>query len=284
MKLHKLWKGIRKKGKGISILVPFHCNDPESQRAKNWTWLKKYWHAQLPSAEIVMGTDARSENEQVPFSKACAVNDAASRATGDVFVIVDADGYIGAEEVLQCVEDIRTARKQGKRLWFVPYRKFYRLNEFASNLLLESSPKVPKQFSTPPLPCYIQSSDGSLFGHWYGAVIQIMPREAFYEVGGWDERFRSWGGEDHAAMRATDTLWWPHKTLPGQVLHVWHPMISPNGILPWVSWKERMWERQTTTGDNDKLSGRYYGAQGDKKRMRKLVDEGMLVSSFVKGE
>jgi hypothetical protein len=83
-----------------------------------------------------------------------------------------------------------------------------------------------------------------------------------------------WGGEDHAAMRAMDTLYWTHKTLSNQVLHLWHPQIGPQGVREWVHWKERMWEHQSEIGVNDKLSHRYYAAQGKPPMMRKLVDEG----------
>jgi len=221
-----------------------------------------------------MGGDRFALETSAPFSKSAAVNDAASRATGDIFVIVDADGYVDADAILHCAREIRSARTKGHRQWYVPYRQFYRLTEDASQDVLHSSPENPYQFSTPPPPECIQDTSGSQHGHWYGAGIQIMPREAFEEVGGWDERFRGWGGEDHAAMRAMDTLYWRHKTLPIQFLHIWHPMLSPAGAAPWVDWRYRMWENQHRHGINEDLSGRYYGAYGDVKRMRKLVDEG----------
>lgn len=263
-----------RKGHGISILVPFHCPDEHNQRAKNWHWLKKYWECHLPGAEIIVGKDKIAKEFDLPFSKSAAVNDAASRASGDIYVIVDADGYIDSKAVLVAAEKIRKARKKGHRLWFVPYRWFYRLTEECSKKLLHSKPCHPHKFSTPPPLCCVQSTEGSQHGHWYGAGIQIMPAEAFWEVGGWDERFRGWGGEDHAAMRAMDTLYWRHKTLPVQFLHVWHPMISPQGLSNnLVDWRERMWAGQGRSGANDKLSGRYYGAHGDQIRMRKLVDE-----------
>lgn len=271
---HIIRKLFRCKGNGISILVPFHCEDQNSQRAKNWRWLRRYWKAQLPGAEIIIGID-RGKREDQPFSKAAAVNDAAKRAHGDIYVIVDADGYMEASAVLHCANEIRKAEQKGLRLWFIPYRHFYRLNEPASQLLLNSSPQKPYLFSTPPRSEYVQNTSGSQLGHWYGALIQILPRTAFRRVGGWDPRFRGWGGEDHAAMRAADTLYWPHKTLPTQVLHVWHPMISQTGFSEWVDWRERMWEGQAASGANDALSGRYYGANGDRKRMRQLVDEGL---------
>lgn len=264
------------RGRGISIIVPFHCTDPEDQRAKNWKWLHEYWRCKLPGAEIIVGHDRRAEEEGLPFSKSTAVNHAVERSHGDILVIVDADGYIEVEQVLHCAHKIREARERGHRLWYVPYRQFYRLTQEAAWKLLHSSPCHPYKFSHPPAKCDIQSTDGSQHGHWYGAGIQIMPREAFDEVGGWDERFRGWGGEDHAAMRAMDTLYWRHKTLPGQFLHVWHPMIGPKGTSQkLVDWRHRMWKNQPDPGANDKLSGRYYGANGHRERMRKLVDDGL---------
>jgi hypothetical protein len=223
-----------------------------------------------------MGEDPLAlRTESVPFSKSVAVNDAARKAKGDVFVIVDADGYVSADAVLHCATQIRKAISKKQRLWYVPYRQFYRLTEDATNRILESNPNDPYVCTTPPPEQCTLDTDpsGSQHGHWYGAMIQIMPREAFNEIGGWDPRFRGWGGEDHAAMRALDTLYWRHKTMPIQVLHMWHPMFSPEGTSAWVDWRYRMWQGQTKAGANDDLSGRYYGANGSQERMRNLVNE-----------
>jgi hypothetical protein len=262
----------RRKGQGISILIPFRANVDQIQRLRNVVWLKRYWKAQLPGAEIIIGKDPQVEGS--PFSKSVAVNDAASKASGDILVIVDADGYISADSVLYCAKEIREARKRGRKLWFVPYRKFFRLTEAASNALLQSHPKDPLKFPEPLPQDFILGDTDPTVGHWYGAMIQICPREAFDAVGGWDERFRGWGGEDHAAMRAMDTLYGLHMTLPGHVLHVWHPQIGPEGTKAQVHWKERMWAGQDEPGANDKLAGRYYGAYRNPDKMRKLVDEG----------
>jgi hypothetical protein len=262
----------RRRGHGISILIPFRASVDQIQRLRNVVWLKRYWKAQLPGAEIVIGKDPQVEGS--PFSKSAAVNDAASKASGDILVIVDADGYISADAVLYCAKEIRESRKRGRKLWFVPYRKFYRLTEAASNSLLQSHPKSPLKFPEPLPQEFILGDTDPTVGHWYGAMIQICPREAFDAVGGWDERFRGWGGEDHAAMRAMDTLYGLHMTLPGHVLHVWHPQIGPEGTKTQVHWKERMWEGQDEPGANDKLAGKYYGAYRNPEKMRKLVDEG----------
>lgn len=266
----------RFKGRGISILVPFHCSDHGHQRVKNWHWLKEYWECHLPGAEIIMGEDPFLElHPEWPFSKSVAVNNAASKAMGDIFVIVDADGYFSSDAVLKAAHEIRAARRRGHRLWFVPYRHFFRLTEDASKRLMATPPCHPLQFPKPPDPDDIQNTSGSQAGHWFGAGIQIMPREAFEEVGGWDPRFRGWGGEDHSAMRAMDTLFSRHKTLPEQFLHVWHPMLCPTGSKNWVEWNSRMWANQTDCGANNRLSGRYFEAYGDYRRMRNLLNEGL---------
>ena len=266
--IHKRFR----KGYGISILIPFRCLDKNNQRWENAQWLEKFWKKSLPGAQIVIGDDPSVD---LPFSKSVAINQAAKKAKGDVFVVIDADGYMPPASILHCAKEIRTAKKKGYRLWFVPYRLFYRLNKEASRRLLESSPKKAVTFSCPPNPKDILGDTDPSTGHWYGAMIQIMPREAFEIVGGWDERFRGWGGEDHAAMRAMDTLYCLHKTLPGQVLHVWHPQIGKTGEKDVVSWKERMWENQTDPGANNRLSWRYYHSIGKPLLMRQLINEGL---------
>ena len=260
----------RRRGHGISIIIPFRCADPDDQRVRNFEWVQKYWRAQLPGAQLIVGEDP----SRCPFSKSAAVNNGVAKATGDILVIVDADGYVSPDNILYCADEIRDAQERGQRLWFVPYRQFYRLTQEATEELLESDPLDPLEFPE-PLPSMLALGDDPRIGHWYGAMIQICPRDAFDLVGGWDERFRGWGGEDAAAAHAMDTLYCPHKTLPSQVLHIWHPQIGPQGRAVQVHWSERMWEGQEGPGVNASLSGRYYGAMRNEPRMRKLVDEGI---------
>jgi len=277
MKSLKLLKKLRKKhkkGEGISIVIPFKPSKHYKRQAKNFKWVQKYWECQLPGAEIIVGTDP---DKKLPFSKSAAVNAGVKKSHGDIIVVADADGYIEIEAVLLCAKRIRKAIRRGHKLWFVPYRQFYRLTDEASQRVLDSKPCDPYVFPEPPNPCDIQNRLGSGRGHWYGAMMQIFPRVAFDIVGGWDTRFRGWGGEDHSAMRAMDTLYAPHKTLPGQILHLWHPMMGKEGhktgMKSWVTWNKRLWDNQTNPGDNNRLATRYSRANGNRKRMRRLTME-----------
>jgi hypothetical protein len=101
-----------------------------------------------------------------------------------------------------------------------------------------------------------------------------MPREAWEMVGGMDWRFRGWGGEDVAFMRAVDTLYTKHKTTRNQVLHLWHAFANaPELTVKGDPNLLRLWGGQDSGQRNDRLANRYYAAFGDHDRMRRLVDE-----------
>lgn len=264
--------------KQISILIPFQSDDPV--RLRTFDWLYRYWSFQLPDAEIVVGHDWESQHHwywpwRKPFSKAVAVNDAFRRSHGDIIAIVDADAYLPGEILTHCAERIRMALRSDVHLWFVPYRSLYRLTPEASRLILQSSPGDPLQLPTPPPPVDVEGTDGSGHGHFFGALAQVMPRRAFETVGGMDPRFRGWGSEDVAFLKALDVLWGRHSKTSNDVLHLWHPQISQG---TWTdvrgeTWKVRMWEGQTAPRANDQLARRYFHATGDPVKMRQLVDE-----------
>jgi hypothetical protein len=247
------------KGKGISLLVPFRSDG--ERRTETWRWLEEYWQFWLPGAEIIMGRDGH-----FPFCKTGAVNDAFRRARGDIVVILDADCYIDHAVILSCASQIRAARRRRRRMWFVPYRHFYRLTDAASRLVLDSYPQNPYRFGAPPPAGDVEESSGQSVGHWYGALIQIMPKEAFEIAGGMDLRFRGWGAEDISFMNAVDTLYARHRTTRNQVLHMWHPHIGTLHV-------EREWVGQDGPGGNNQLATRYQGAYGRPDRMRALTRE-----------
>jgi predicted glycosyltransferase involved in capsule biosynthesis len=248
-----------KPGYGISLLVPFRADN--ERRAQTWNWLKQYWQHELPGAEIIIGTD-----DHIPFCKTAAVNRAADKAKGDIFVILDADCYMSGDVIQQCADEIRRERKRGNRLWFMPYRHFYRLTDLASREVLNSNPAdPPKFFAASPPPNKLERTSATDIGHWFGALIQVMPREAFFMAGKMDIRFYGWGGEDVAFMHAVDTLYVEHKTMPSGVIHLWHPSIG-------TSAKDRKWIGQQKPGTNSNLATRYHRAMGDAGIMRDLVD------------
>jgi hypothetical protein len=243
----------------MSLLIPFRSDNKDRQRA--FQWVRRYWKRELPDAEIVIG---RSRSK--PFCKTEALNDAAAHARGRVLVVLDADTYMPGSILDRCAD--RILEELANHLWYVPYRHLYRLNKAATQRVIESKPSDPLRFPSPPLP---EDLDGdgmkSSYGHRYGAMVTIFPREALDVLGCFDERFKGWGGEDVALLRALDTLYGKHKTTQNDVLHLWHPVIG-------ADYKSRAWTGQRGGKRNDELSNAYNRATRNPSQMRRLVDEG----------
>jgi hypothetical protein len=248
----------------ITLLVPFRADNP--YRAKVWQWLMRYWEHELPEAELIVCTDDRR-----PFCKTGALNRGFEKTKGDIIVLLDADCYIRGQVIRDCAGKIRSSRRRGIPLWYVPYRRFYRLSETAGKRLMASDPADPVRFPDPPAYDDVEQPEIAATGHWWGALIQIMPREAFAKVGGMDERFRGWGGEDVSFMIAVDTLYGKHKTSNNPVCHVWHPTI-----IDTTKGFSRLWEYQQSAGSNDYLAKQYRVARGDAEAMRRVVGRSAL--------
>jgi hypothetical protein len=111
------------------------------------------------------------------------------------------------------------------------------------------------------------NQDESGVGQHFGALIQIMPREAFELVGGMEPRCRGWGVDDIAFVMALDTLYARHRTMDEDVFTLFH---TPTGRR-----HHRFWAGQVEEDPNSSLGSRYSRANGDVEAMRALVDEGL---------
>lgn len=250
----------KKKRPLISLLIPFKTD--HGIREETFKWLIEYWKHELPDAEIVVG-----HSHGKSFHKTQALNDAVRRSHGKVLVILDADAYLYGRTVQRCADRIMEEIERGFPLWYIPYRHLYRLTREATLRILKSDPEDPLRLPNPPDEDDVIGGQQSTYGHRYGAMVMIFPREALEVLGCFDERFKGWGGEDVALLRALDTLYGKHKTIDTDVLHLWHPTIGS-------TYKTRMWEGQKAAHPNDVLASRYNKATKKPLEMRALVNEG----------
>ena len=109
-----------------------------------WSWVSRYWRTEWPEAEIVVGT-----SDCVPFSKSQAINDAASKASGDVFVLMDADCYMSPQNLQESANALRASDED---FWVTPYSHFYRLSEDLPKHSYPPNPPVsPDSFTLPTI-------------------------------------------------------------------------------------------------------------------------------------
>ncbi|KGP72372.1 galactosyltransferase-related protein [Pontibacillus yanchengensis] len=220
-----------------SILIPFQSSDPN--RKKAFKWLLTYYKKMLPEAEICIGT----LHQSTPC-KAKAVNQAAKKASGDIFVIIDADILCSPTHIQQSIQLLKHYP------WVIPYKKVLDINKQSTSSLLETKPTWPLSLSVKTSPRFSSSILPA-------GGINILSKKCFYKVGGFDERFIGWGGEDDAFACAMDTLCGKHKRLNNSIYHLWHPTQRATG--------------NSHYNENVLLARKYCKASGDIQEMKKII-------------
>lgn len=194
-------------GAGISILVPYRPRP--GVYARNWNWLAAYWEHQLPGAEVIAADDGGT-----PFSRSASINAAAAQAHGDVLVNMDADQAVHPASIIIAAAEIRRARMAGQRQWIILAPAINRLKRRASRKVLRDAPGWDAFTGK----LAVESrQDGQV-------TLCAYPREAFDQLGGMDEVFRGWGGEDYAWAATLQLLWSRPLRLSDVAWHLWHPV------------------------------------------------------------
>ncbi len=155
------------------------------------SWVR-YIHTRLPSADM-------------PYCRAWAFNVGARLARGELLVLHDNDMLAPRDYASQHLARVRDGYD------VVSLKRFiFFLSQRHSHLLMEGNElpldEVPESI--------MQNAEG-------GGSLAIT-REAYFAVGGFDETFVGWGGEDNEFWeRAQTRRLWPYGYFP--LLHLWHP-------------------------------------------------------------
>lgn len=228
----------------VSIVVPVSLDGAE--RTRNWAWLRDRYRREHPDWELVEHPDPGSGG----WSKGRAVNAGVRIASGDTLVVADADVFLRPEDLTAAVDAIDDATE-----WVVPHGLVYRLKDWITAELTSGA-------IWHELPTYDRKGRYLARRPYEGPAgggIVVVTRRAFEHVGGIDERFIGWGGEDVSFARALHTLVGPWTRLGAPLWHLWHqPQPRPGGRAPRA---------------NDELSQRYRAAIDDPDAMRALIDE-----------
>jgi GT2 family glycosyltransferase len=219
----------------IRALVPRLSDNGERDRL--WEYCRAHWADQLPAMEIVEG----HHEGDGPFNRSAAVNFAAE-GEWDFAVVLDADVIADAEQVTSA---IGLAKETGELV--LPYTMRHMLSAQGTEQILDGYQ-----------------------GNWNGwtaarerdrvSCCVIVPRALWDAVGGFDERFEGWGGEDEAFYNACRTVAGARR-LPGTVWHL-HHTASPHNNTSTPLYRQAL-----------RLAQRYERATDDRNAMQHLLAE-----------
>lgn len=227
----------------VVALVPRLADGGERDRL--WRWCKSYWAEQFPDLLIVEGHDETLG----PFNRSAALNRAAD-GDWDVAVILDADTILDADQVRRGIE---RAGETGHLV--LPFTDRCLVNRQGTRRILEGYRGSWGRF--------VSARQTPADSYVYISGCQVVPHELWEGIGGFDERFESYGGEDdafHAASVALSGHDARQDRLPGTAWHLWH-RPSPEA-------RNRPARKLVMA-----LAERYTACSGDGAAMRALLAE-----------
>lgn len=189
------------------VCIPWRdSGEPSRSAAFEWCW--RWWHYNdLP---VVMHSGPGGA-----FNIAAARNMAATQAMAlydaDVLVFADADTV---PEIATVSLAMTLAEQQLGAVY--PHDHYWSLNAYTTGLVLASDPGKPQL----PMPL-----DRNLEGPVNRASVAgciVTSARSWSLVGGFDERFTCWGGEDTAYALVMRDVLGSALRLPGQIWHLWH--------------------------------------------------------------
>lgn len=223
----------------VSIIIPFQTD--HGIRAQHFEWIKKYYSRVMPEAELCFGI---TNDKEVNRSR--AKNLAVKQATKEILVIADADVIFDPEVIVKSISLLNGAAI------VVPFTEVYNLDKGNTEELLKTEPKWPIDIP-------FEECTKETFYPGFAGKLLMVKKETFEKVGGYDERFIGWGGEDDAFALAVRTLCGGLVNVSGGIYHLWHPVshyhTHPHGEA------------------NRDLVWRYYQSYGNKDKMVSLINE-----------
>lgn len=182
----------------VVVLVPHRADSRE--RAENWNRVCAEWQRTGLNIHVC-------DHEGEPFSRSRALNEGAQAAgSWNVALVTDSDLLL-ADTERQANEAIKHARAG---YYAVAYSVIQYLDRRATERVVRGGRLSPEL-------AYWQT------GSTWGGVF-ALPRDLWYRIDGFDERFIGWGGED-VAFHGMARTYVGAKRVEGDVYHLDHPLV-----------------------------------------------------------
>jgi hypothetical protein len=202
----------------ISIIIPYKKDiyDPKGVREKNYNFVVDRYQKMFPRAEIVIGEDKIGDD--IHFCRSSAINDGIKKSVGNMIIISDSDLIISKENLLRGLKEVENYG------FVIPWGRCYDISQDLSNKFISTGEIDWYNVKKPNLRDIRDIRKDKLAGG-----IQIILRNVFNNLGGYNEEFYGWGYEDSDfCMRIKEELG-DYKIFEDEkIIHLWHPRLYPN--------------------------------------------------------
>lgn len=201
----------------ISIIIPYR--DPiypdRDIRKKNFEYVQKHFKKFLPTAEIIIGDQ---NNEEKDFCRSNAINNGVKESSGDILILSDADVLLTKTSLKN------TIKLLPKHDFILPFGYVVKMNPDTSATLLWNDHLNFREMEEDALEIINIRPGESSYGDKLAGGMQLITRELFDRVNGYDERFKGWGYEDTAFCWKIQKELGDYPILNDDKLyHLWHP-------------------------------------------------------------
>ena len=230
------------------MIIPFRAREGDDGRLRNLintlAWLEAACRLQPGVSVVVVEADSHPRHRAIVeahgaihefvdneglFNKAAAVNRGYARVAGNCnhVCILDSDGYLDESFLRLSLDAIRAT---GSRA-LMPFNDLYFLDRASTDRVL---------------------SAGLHRGDVTGYITRLSPGVCFWvaadlfeQVGGFDENFEGWGGEDRDFFTKVEAVTSIHR-LPGVFAHMFHERAPE--IMAWAQTQDAGEWRHNYTG------------------------------------
>ena len=210
----------------LTAIVPFRdAGDPDRTRnlATVLAWLCSMpirvvlsEQSERPSALVPSDVVHVWSDSSAPFSKSAACNEGVLASRSPVVALVDADTMVRSRALLTSAQLIRLSASARPVAAIRPFGQLVDLDRDQSTRVHDTC-ELPGDV--------VDSGDASRRGEHIPLAggILVIDRSSYLEVGGMDETFGGWGGEDDAFSRVLERSNVPSRKLTSETAyHLWH--------------------------------------------------------------
>jgi len=177
------------------------------------------WLSTIPEVEVLIveqDTESKFNNKwgvnhifaynPYPYNRSWAFNIAVKETNSDIYAFGDSDLIMKKEEFLEAVGELKNYEVVS------PYRSVLDLSEDETKKNIEDWQRITR-------PGRGETDHQKI--NLCGGIV-LFTRESFNKVGGWNEDFIGWGGEDDFMTLKVEALGMKTKEMPYKIYHLYH--------------------------------------------------------------